>query len=427
MRRVLLERWKDLDIDRDGLKIYTPLSLEAYKFAEVAIHNGLEEIDKRRGWRGPIENIVQADLQKYLEKYGPKIPEELKLNYIYPAIVTKVNLRSSTLDIKLGEIDAVVDLSKSSWANKMINLDDEVRWSKPLKVLRTGDVIEVKVVKLPAQEENKYEVLLAQKPLLEGAIVLLNPLNGRVLTTIGGYDYSRSKFNRATQSLRQPGSAFKPIVYLAAIDSFGYTPSTIVVDEPRTFRVGDQYWSPSNFDDKYLGPITLRTALEKSRNLISADIIFGIGVEAAIRYARKLGISSNLGRNLSLSLGSSEVTVLEMARAYGVFASGGVLFKSVFVERIEDRFGNELFNADEETFENAEQVVSEQSAFIMANMMRGVVERGTGRRVKALERPVAGKTGTSNEQMDVWFVGYTPEYAAAVWVGFDQKKAHRKK
>ncbi|MCB0339999.1 MAG: hypothetical protein KDD53_10360, partial [Bdellovibrionales bacterium] len=245
-----------------------------------------------------------------------------------------------------------------------------------------------------------------------------------VVAMRGGYDYDfqRSVLNRVTQSRRQPGSAFKPVVYLAAIDSFGYTPSTIVYDERRTFRIGDQVWTPGNFDSKFLGPITLRTALQRSRNLVSADIISRIGVDAAINYARKLGIESPLGRNLSLSLGSSEVTLLELARAYGVFAARGVLFQSVFASKIVDRDGITTYDYNDHIFEAGKQAINANSAFIMAYMMKGVVEHGTGYRVRPLGRPTAGKTGTSNDQMDAWFIGYTPEWVCGVWTGFDLKK-----
>jgi penicillin-binding protein 1A len=181
-------------------------------------------------------------------------------------------------------------------------------------------------------------------------------------------------------------------------------------------------WTPANFDEKFLGPITLRLALEKSRNLVSADIVSRIGVDAVIQYARMLGIVSPLGRNLSLSLGAGEVTILEMTRAYGVLAAKGLLFDSVFVTKIKDRYGKVLYDYEQERLGKAKQVLDENSAFVMANMMKGVIESGTGYKVKELGRPVAGKTGTSNDQMDAWFIGYTPTWVCGVWVGFDQKK-----
>jgi penicillin-binding protein 1A len=273
----------------------------------------------------------------------------------------------------------------------------------------------------PAHEVD-YKFQLDQTPDIEGAIALVDPNSGKVLAEIGGYSYQRSQFNRVTQSLRQPGSAFKPVVYLAAVDAYKYTPATIVYDTPRTFRVGDEFWTPGNFDSKYLGPITLRVALEKSRNLVSADIVSRIGVDAPIRYAHKLGFTSRLGRNLSLSLGSSEVTLLELVRAYGVFAAKGILFDTVYVTQIKDRQGNVVYEYEDAKLTKAKQAISEDTAFVMANMMRGVVEHGTAYKVREIGRPVAGKTGTSNDQMDTWFIGYTPNLVAGVWAGFDVKK-----
>ncbi|MCB0334973.1 MAG: hypothetical protein KDD62_01665, partial [Bdellovibrionales bacterium] len=275
---------------------------------------------------------------------------------------------------------------------------------------------------VPEKISEKPEIELSQTPDLESALVLVDPHSGKVPVVIGGYDYQHSQFNRATQGLRQPGSSFKPIVYLTAIDQFGYTPATTVYDEPRAFKVGESYWKPANYDMNFLGPITLRTALQKSRNLISADIISRIGPDAVIQYARKLGVTSKLGRNLSLSLGSSEVTPLEITRAYGVFAAKGVLFDSVFITRVYDRRGKKIFDFEDEKLIKAKEVISEASAFVMAYMMKGVVQNGTGWKIKALKRPVAGKTGTSNDQMDAWFVGYTPEWACGIWTGFDKKK-----
>ena len=263
---------------------------------------------------------------------------------------------------------------------------------------------------------------LDQTPELEGAIVLLNPNSGEVLVTAGGLDYSKSQFNRVTQSYRQPGSSFKPIVYFSAIDKFAYTPATIVNDRPATYKVNNEYWTPQNFDEKFLGPITLQKAIEQSRNLVSIQIASKIGLDPIIDYAKKLGIQSPMGKNLSLALGSSEVNMLELARAYGVFAAKGVLFDSVFITKILDRDGKEVFNYASEKLLNAKQVADEKSSFIITHMLKGVIERGTATSLKVLNRPIAGKTGTTNDQMDAWFVGYTPSWVCAVWVGFDLKK-----
>lgn len=420
IRRVFAERWKNIDLDSDGLEITTAVDPVADELAQASLRQGLREVDKRRGWRGPKGRATEAE---YSASYGHLVLQE---NVPVTAFVRSV--QGGMAKVKVGSQDYQVDLNEAGWAKKFLEKDDSTRFASPADLVRSGDLIEVALrrpMSAAAQkdkEKTPLKVMLDQTPEIEGALVLIDPRSGAVRAMSGGYDYSQSVFNRATQSLRQPGSTFKPILYLAAIDKYNYTPSTIMMDQARTFRVGDTFWTPANFDEKFLGPITLRTALEKSRNLVSADIVSRIGVDAAIHYARLLGITSPLGRNLSLSLGSSEVTPLELTRAYSVFASKGVLFDSVFVEKIKDRFGNMVYDNDVEGSSRARQVISENSAFIMANMMRGVVDYGTGYRIKELGRPVAGKTGTSNDQMDTWFIGYTPKWVCGVWVGFDQKK-----
>ncbi|MCB0317991.1 MAG: PBP1A family penicillin-binding protein [Bdellovibrionales bacterium] len=428
VRRIFLEKWKDFDIDSDGLTIETALDLNAYNAAQSSVRKGLQEVDKRRGWRGVINKDAKFTIENYKEKYGDNLNEILIANRPYPALVEKKSAQGLT--VKLGELTGFVKLSNADWAKKKLKADDSVAWIKPIEEINAGDIIEVSSKKnLNQSEANKEQVELEldQTPEVESALVLIDPLTGKVPVIVGGYSYDRSQFNRATQSFRQPGSSFKPVVYLAAIDGFGYTPATIVYDDPRSFRVGNDYWAPDNFDEKFLGPITLRTALEKSRNLVSADIISRIGVDAAIQYARKLGIKSRLGRNLSLSLGSSEVTPLEITRAYSPFAAKGVLFDSIFITRITDRNGKVIFDYLDNQLTKATQVIDENSAFIMANMMKGVVERGTGWKVRSIGRPVAAKTGTSNDQMDAWFIGYTPNWVCGVWVGFDVKKSIGKK
>lgn len=424
VRRLFKEQFRELDIDRDGLSIYTPLDLAADRFASDALRNGLHAVDKRRGWRGPIESFGELDTDRYIEKYGDSIPAVLLEDHVYPALVTHVSPGAGKVSLLVGSNAEILDISKATWARRRLVQGGGVQVGNPAREVREGDVIEVI---RPAGGEGHdrstaQPLQLAQSPEVEGALVALNPHSGRVVTILGGYSYQRSQFNRATKALRQPGSAFKPIVYLAAIDGFNYTPATIVYDAERTFRVGDDLWTPANFDGKFMGGIPLRLALEKSRNLVSADIISKIGVDAAIQYAVKLGIKTQLGRNLSLSLGSSEVTPLEMTRAYGVFANRGVFYDSVFIDKVVNRQGTVVFDYDTVKLDNARPVIDEKSAFIMANLMKGVVQRGTGWRIRALKRPAAGKTGTSNDQMDGWFIGYTPEWVCGVWVGFDLKR-----
>ncbi|MCB9030710.1 MAG: PBP1A family penicillin-binding protein [Deltaproteobacteria bacterium] len=410
IRRVLVDRFgSEREVDTGGYEIYTALDLKAQELATTALRRGLEELDKRRGWRGVLKSITQD--------YGPD--PKIEAHKIYQVTVEKTDPKLGKLQFLFAGNLYNLSVGKSKWVRTRLLEDGKSIGQDPFKEITAGSIIEVS---FEEQSEQKLVPEINQTPEVEGAVVLINPRNGEIVSMVGGYDYSRSEFNRITQSLRQPGSAFKPIVYTAAIDAFNYTPAAIVHDEPRTFRVGDDLWTPGNFDDKFLGALTLRTALERSRNLASADIISRIGVESAINYARKMGIETDLGRNLSLSLGSSEVTPLEMTRAYGVLAAKGVLFETAYLREIYNRNGDLIFSLDNNLIKNATQAIDENSAFIMANMMKGVVDHGTGVRVKPIGRPVAGKTGTSNDQMDAWFIGYTPEWVCGIWVGFDIKK-----
>jgi penicillin-binding protein 1A len=266
------------------------------------------------------------------------------------------------------------------------------------------------------EERGKYE-----KGLVQGAIYCMDVKTGAIRAMVGGRDYGKSEFNRATQSRRQPGSAFKPLIYTAAFDK-GMNPSTRFVDSPIVFNDPSQedgLWKPKNFDDKFLGPITMRTALVQSRNVVTVKILQDIGLDYAISYAKNMGIDSPLSRNLSLALGSSGVTLQEMVRAYGVLANGGKKVTPFFIRKIVDRTGNVF----EEATPQVEQVIDPRIAFMTTYVMQDVVESGTGRRVKSIGRPVAGKTGTTNDIRDAWFIGFTPSLIAGVWVGFDQEKS----
>jgi penicillin-binding protein 1A len=266
------------------------------------------------------------------------------------------------------------------------------------------------------EERGKYE-----KGLVQGAIYSMDVKTGAIRAMVGGRDYSKSEFNRATQSRRQPGSAFKPLIYTAAFDK-GMNPSTVFVDSPIVFEDPSQedgLWKPKNFDEKFLGPITMRTALVQSRNVVTVKILQEIGMDYATSYAANMGIASPLTRNLSLALGASGVTLQEMVRAYGVLANSGKKVTPYFIRKIIDRTGNVF----EETKVQSEQVIDPRIAFMTTYVMQDVVESGTGRRVKSIGRPVAGKTGTTNDIRDAWFIGFTPSLITGVWIGFDQEKS----
>lgn len=416
LRVRLQQGWPLIDIDSAGVKVYTTVDLRATKIAERELRAGLRVVDRRRGWRGPIDSIragASESRGQFLSKYSTRLYQPDAPDSAEPHVALVTSVSPHRIEVDLGEKRAALDSIGSRWATQRMGPGDH-RYSRPIhEGLKPGDVVEVQV--------DGDKLVLSQTPKIQGSTVILDPFTGRVVAMIGGYDYAASQFNRTTQSLRQPGSAFKPIVYLAAIDGAGYSPSSIVHDSPRSFRVGDTWWTPHNFDEKYKGAISLQMALELSRNLVSADIVSKIGLTTVIRYAKKLGLTTPLGRNPSLSLGSSEVFPIELARAYGVLVARGVLADTRLVDKLVDRDGSVIFDADSQVNSPYRQTVDQKSAFILAHMMKGVVDRGTARVVSTLGYPVGGKTGTTNNFMDTWFVGFTPRWVCGVWVGFDEK------
>ncbi len=284
--------------------------------------------------------------------------------------------------------------------------------------------VDMKVQEMAREEMEKGLIDLEKRhhypkdASLQGAVLCVELGTGYVRAMVGGRDYDESQFNRAVQSRRQPGSSFKPIIYAAAIDK-GFTPMSIVYDSPVSYPGGNgRLWTPSNYDGRYYGPMRLRKAIAKSRNVPAVRTLNSIGVDYASDYARKLGITSPLDKGLSMALGSSGISLLEMVQAYSVFANQGRLIRPVFITKIEDRFGNEMAESSVPA-----QVIEPSTAFIMTSLLRSVVENGTGVRVKALNRPVAGKTGTTNDFRDAWFIGYTPDYITGTWVGFDIERS----
>ncbi len=259
----------------------------------------------------------------------------------------------------------------------------------------------------------------------EGALVCFSLETGYLKAMIGGKDFKKSQFNRVTQARRQTGSAFKPIVYASALDK-GYTPTSIIVDSPIVFEWGNQKWKPKNFEDRFYGPTTLRNALTHSINIVTVKVAQDVGVDYIIDYAKRMGITSPLHQTLSMALGSSSLSLYELTKAYAVFANQGRLFKPIFIKKILDRDGNLLeenlpLNYPTES-SNGELAISPQTAYLMTSLLMGVVQRGTGWRAKTLGRPVAGKTGTTDQFMDAWFIGYSPEYITGVWTGFDEER-----
>ncbi len=405
IRQQLEERYGTYAVYHGGLKVYTTLNIGAQRSAETALLDGLREIDKARGFRAPRTRSSTAAVagKGALPYLIPKAGETLS------ATVTKVLPKAIT--VQAGGYQGDIALDKVSWLDS----------SQPHQQFQTG--MEVKVQVLSVNKQKKTLGLnLEQDPEIEGAFLAMDPRDGGVKAMIGGYDFERSKFNRALQARRQPGSAFKPFVYAAAFDR-GLTPSTIINDAPVSYSLlidGKRTeWSPENYDRKFRGQTTLRYGLEHSINVVAVKLIERIGVDPVIELARNLGIESTLRREYALALGVSEVTLSELVSAFGVFAHSGIRFLPYGIRKVTDNKGALL----EEHIPMGQQVMRKETAFVLTNVLQGVVERGTGSRARVLGRPVAGKTGTTQAATDAWFIGYTPDLVAGVWIGHDTKRS----
>ncbi|MGE5255853.1 MAG: penicillin-binding protein 1A [Hyphomicrobiales bacterium] len=409
-----------------GLQIYTAVNIDFQKMAEQEVNKGLQELDKRQGYRGPLRSIPSADIEAFIREQQAELDKyPLEPGRIVPAVVVQVNDAARTVSVKIGHDPGIIALADMDWARKP-NPDVayyEAKVRQPSAVLKAGDVILVQVKEKRKDAREPWRLALEQDPLAQGALLCLETETGLVKAMVGGRDFNETQFNRATQARRQPGSSFKPIIYAAALDrKFNdpkkvYTPATVIIDSAVVFedRERDLTWKPKNYRETFYGPTLLREALAQSRNVVTVKILQDIGVDYTVDYARRLGITSELTRTLALALGSSGVSLFELTRAYSVFANQGFLVEPVFVLKILDRDGNVLEEAPAER----RKVIEKDTAFIMTSLLESVVQHGTGQRIKALGRPSAGKTGTTNDMYDAWYIGYTPEYITGVWVGFD--------
>jgi len=440
VRQYLLQRYgRDL-LYRGGLKVYTTLDLDMQQAARKALIKGLAELDKREGYRGPLRHLSESEAAHFRKEAAREaLSSPLTVGATVKALVTRVDDEKEMAVVCLNNGMARLPLSDMKWARKP---DKEIPYyeakiRRPSKALTPGDLILVRLLKaldMPKEalqsgqsdpepgsraERFDWEVSLEQTPLVQGAIVCMAPETGEIKAMIGGRDFKESQFNRAVQARRQPGSAFKPLIYAAALDK-GMTPATVIIDAPYVPApdTGGETWKPHNYKEKFYGPTLFRTGLAKSRNVVTIKILKQIGIDYAIAYAKKMGIASELAPDLSLALGSSGVSLLEITRAYGVFANAGMLATPIFVKRVVDRNGLVL----EENQPQIRQVISSETAFVMTDLMRAVITEGTGWRIRALKRPAAGKTGTTNNLRDAWFLGYTPHLVTGVWVGYDDSR-----
>lgn len=406
VRRQVEARYGREGLYREGLKIYTTMDVKAQQLAEKALDQGLHELDRRhRRYRGVHLNVAKDDwpntLKTLVDRNGPLLQGQT-----VGALVTDFDTRSRTVLVNLGSARGKVPPSGWEWT--------QISGKRAARMFRAGDLIRVRLQKM--QEDGVWQTVLEQDPGMEGAIMSMEPETGRVICMVGGRNFEKSQFNRCTQAIRQPGSAFKPIIYAAALDK-GYTETSILIDSP---LVLDDHslrgpWKPANYDRQFWGPILLRRALVHSRNVVTVKLLSAIGVDYAINYARQLGINSSLTPTLALALGSSGLTLSELLTAYSAFANQGDRVEPYLIEKICDRNGNLI----EEHQVKRVNVIPAPTAYIMTHLLQGVVEEGTGARAKELGRPAAGKTGTTNEMKDAWFVGYTPTVLTGVWVGYD--------
>jgi penicillin-binding protein 1A len=416
VRRGIESKYGREALYRDGLKVYTTLNLSMQRSAQSAVEKGLLELDKREGYRGPLrplkpEETGTTQKNALLEsKNGP-----LRVGATVQALIEKVDDQKKETWIRIGNQRGLLPFSEMKWAKKtgMATL------RSPREVLKEGDLI---LVSLKESGAPPFEWMcsLDQVPEVQGALFAMEAQTGRVRAMVGGRDFGTSQFNRAIQAKRQPGSAFKPIIYAAALD-WGMTPSTIILDAPYLSSVNpdEEIWRPKNFKERFFGPTLLRTALVQSRNVITVKILKQIGVPYAISYAKRMGIESELSPDLSLALGSSGLSLAELTRAYAAFANGGSLVDPVFIHRVVDRHGNVL----EENAPAGKKVISRETAYVMSDLLKAAINEGTGWRSKALKKPAAGKTGTTNDLRDAWFIGYTPNLVTGVWVGYDDRKS----
>ncbi|PIE35099.1 penicillin-binding protein 1A [candidate division KSB3 bacterium] len=407
--RKYLEEQYGYRVYQEGLEVYTTLDLHLQDVARKAVQKNLRAVQKRHGFKYIDEDITPEKRQeklKAIQEHEWKNP--IEEGDVLHAVITEIS--SKQIDVKLADYTGTITRK---------NFQELLKDKAPQKIFEVDDIILVEVKEID-EEQQTLGLKLEIEPLVEGALLSIDPRTGYILSMIGGYDFYRSRFNRAVQALRQPGSSFKPFVYLTALER-GFTPASIIIDEPFCIESDDpnaEPWCPKNFSGNHKGPMRMRNALETSTNIIAAKLIQQVGVHSVIDTARRLGITTYLNPYPSLALGGSEVYLKELVSAYCAFANRGYRIEPVFVTKVLDSQGNVL----EENVPRARQVLAEDTTYLLVSMMEGVVQRGTATRAKELGRPLAGKTGTTNDNTNAWFLGYSPSLVTGVWVGYDESR-----
>jgi penicillin-binding protein 1A len=402
IRRYLEAKYGSDQVHESGLRVYTSLDTDLQKAARQSLLDGLAAYERRHGWRGKLANVI-AQGEK-IDKYAdPDWDEDPEVNGYTHALVAAVS--AGAAEVHFGRRTATLSQTDVAWTK--LKLAD---------ILHAGDIVYLKVLALDA--DGKAKVSLEQDSGTEGALVAIDNATGEIKAMVGGRDFNLSKFNRATQALRQVGSSFKPYVYTAVIDQGG-SPDDTIVDAPITFQTASGPYSPHNYDGKFEGTITLRRALAQSRNIPALKLADRIGIHTVIDYAHRFGVTANIPAYLPVALGSAEITPLEQTSAFSVFPNDGVRVAPRYITRVTDYEGRIL----EEDYSDIKDVVSSRTARIMTSMLREVVLHGTAVAAAKMPYPLAGKTGTTNDFTDAWFVGFSPSLTCGVWIGYDEKKS----
>ena len=402
VRRYLENKYGSDQVHQGGLRVYTSLDMDLQKVANQVVLDGLAAYERRHGWKGHLENVL-ADGATLANFQHPDWDDEPEVNGYVHALVTAVAPGVAT--VKFGRYSAYLAPADAAWAQHKLQ-----------DILKPGDIVYVKILSLAGDSKNR--VSLEQDSGTQGALIAIDNATGAIKAMVGGRDFELSKFNRSTQALRQVGSSFKPYVYTAAIDQ-GARPDDTILDAPVTFETASGPYTPHNYDEKFEGVITLRRALAQSRNIPALKVADRVGIKVVIDYAHRFGITSNIPAYLPVALGAAEVTLFEQTSAFSVFPNDGVRIMPRYITKVTDYEGRVL----EEDFPDVKDVISARTARIMTFMLREVVLHGTGIAAASMKYPLAGKTGTTNDFTDAWFVGFSPAITTGVWMGYDEKKS----
>jgi penicillin-binding protein 1A len=402
IRRYLEGKYGTDEVHEGGLRVYTSLDMDLQKAANQAVLDGLAAYERRHGWRSHVPNAIALGVG--IDKYHhPDWDSDPEVNGYVHAMVTSVSANSA--ELRFGRFAATLTQADAAWTKERI-----------ADILSVADIVYVKVLWITP--DGKAKVSLEQDSGAQGALVAIDNATGEIKAMVGGRDFEESKFNRATQAMRQVGSSFKPYVYTAVMDQ-GANPDDTILDEPVTFQTASGPYSPHNYDEKYEGNITLRRALAQSRNIPALKLADRVGIKTVIDYARRFGVTSSMPNYLPVALGSAEITLLEQTSAFSVFPNDGVRITPRYITKVTDYEGRVL----EENFPDVKDVISARTARVMTSLLREVVLHGTAIAASSMKYPIAGKTGTTNDFTDAWFVGFSPSLTSGVWIGFDEKKS----